>query len=114
MRGVPGDFGGMMKEAQRQTEELRRKIQELQEDLKERVVEGTAGGGMVRALVNGRQEAVKIEIDPKVVDPDDVEFLCEIVLAAVRQGLKQAKEMADQEMEKVSAGIGLPGLAGLL
>jgi DNA-binding YbaB/EbfC family protein len=111
--GALGDFGNIVKQAQKQAQEIQKKIEKTREELKEMVVEGAAGGGMVKCLVDGDQEILKIEIDPKVVDPDDVEFLQEMVLAAVRQGMKKAKEMSDERMKEATGGLPLGGLGGL-
>ena len=100
-----GDFSNLLKQAQKMQKEMGR----LQTELRERVVEGSAGGGMVKVHVNGAQELLSIKIDPKVVDPDAVEMLEDLVSAAVKNGLKTAKEMADKEMAKMTGGINLPG-----
>ncbi len=99
-------FGGMMKQAQ----ELQRKMAHVQEDLRTRVVEGSAGGGMVTAQVNGRQELVALKIDPEVVDANDVRMLEDLILAAVSQAMRKANELAEKEMAKVTGGLGLPGM----
>ena len=101
-----GDLGNMVKQAQKMQKDLAR----IQEDLKERVVEGTSGGGMVTAYVNGQQELMSIKITKDVVNPDDVEMLEDLVVAAVNQGVKNAKEMAQKEMSKVTGGMSLPGM----
>jgi len=100
------DFGEMMKQAQKMQKDMAR----IQEDLKERIVEGVAGGGMVKAFVNGGQELVGIKIDPEAVDPDDAEMLEDMVVAAVNQGMTKAKELAQKEMGKITGGLGIPGL----
>jgi DNA-binding YbaB/EbfC family protein len=101
-----GDFSNLLKQAQKMQKEIGR----IQTELKERVVEGSSGGGMVKAQVSGAQELLSIKIDAKVVDPDDVEMLEDLVTAAVKQGLKSAKELAEGEMAKLTGGINLPGL----
>ena len=101
-----GDFSNLLKQAQKMQKEMGR----LQSELREKVVEGSAGGGMVKAHVNGAQEVLSIKIDPKCVDPDDVEMLEDLVTAAVNQGLKAAKELSAAEMAKLTGGINLPGL----
>jgi DNA-binding YbaB/EbfC family protein len=82
----------------------------LQEELKKRVVEGSSGGGMVTAFVNGAKEVVKITIDPEVVDPDDVEMLEDLILAAIGSATEKAESMVQEEMKKVTGGLGIPGL----
>jgi len=101
-----GDFSNLLKQAQKMQKEIGR----IQAEMKERVVEGSAGGGMVKVHVNGAQEILSVKIDPKVVDPDDVEMLEDLVTAAVKQGLKSAKELSDKEMAKLTGGFNLPGL----
>ena len=108
-RGFGGGGGGMgdlVKHAQR----MQQRMAEVQADLKERIVEGTAGGGMVKVLVNGQQEVVSVKISKEVVNPEDVEMLEDLVTAACAQGLKKSREMKDQEMQKVAGGFKLPGL----
>jgi len=94
----------------RQAQKMQGKMAEIQNGLKERIVEGTAGGGMVKVLVNGQQEIMAVKLNPEVVDPDDVAMLEDLILAAARQGLEKAKELANSEMAKVTGGMNLPGL----
>jgi len=102
-------FGGMGSFAKK-AQEMQRRLAEMQESLKTRVVDGSSGGGMVTAFVNGRQELVSIKIDKSVVDPDDVEMLEDLIIAAVSQGTKKAQEMASEEMSKITGGMNVPGL----
>ncbi len=106
---MPRGFSGMG-DLVRQAQKMQQQLAEVQRGLKERVVEGTAGGNMVRVLVNGQQEIVAVKIDPSVVDPKDVAMLEDLVLAAARQGLKKAKDLANDEMAKVTGGAVPPGL----
>jgi len=106
MKGFNAPLGNMMKQAQ----ELQKKMAQVQADLRTRVVEDSAGGGMVTAQVNGHRELVALKIDPEVVDPDDVEMLQDLVIAAVSQALKKAEKLAETEMAKVTGGIALPGM----
>lgn len=99
-------MSGMMKRVQR----MQKKMMQLQEEIAERRVEGTAGGGMVTAVVDGRMNVVEIRIDPAVVDADDVEMLEDLVLAAVNQGQQKAQEMMNEEMGQLAGGLNLPGL----
>lgn len=96
----------LMKQAQR----IQSQVSKMQEELADRTVEASAGGGMVVAVANGRQEIVSIAIDPQVVDADDVEMLEDLVVAAVSEALARAGEMAAEEMKKVTGGMSLPGL----
>jgi DNA-binding YbaB/EbfC family protein len=99
-------FGDMM----RQAKILQEKIARMQEELGEKVVESSVGGGMVVARANGRQELLSITLEREVVDPDDVDMLQDLVVAAVNDVLKKSQEMAAQEMGKITGGIKIPGL----
>ncbi len=103
-------FGDMIKQAQR----LQKQVLELQEELGKRTVEGTAGGGMVKVIANGRQEVLEVKIDPEVVDPEDVELLEDLIVAAVANARENAKAMMESEMGKLMpggmGGMGIPGL----
>ncbi len=99
-------FGNLMKQAQ----EMQKKMAQVQEDLANRVVEGSAGGGMVTAQVTGKLKLVALKIDPEVVDPDDVEMLEDLVIAAISQATTKAEEMAQEEMGKFAGGLGMPGM----
>uniref|UniRef100_A0A7C1J7R1 Nucleoid-associated protein ENQ35_01175 n=1 Tax=Ammonifex degensii TaxID=42838 RepID=A0A7C1J7R1_9THEO len=100
------DVSKMMKQVQK----LQSQIVKLQEELGAKTTEATAGGGVVRAVVNGRQELVALQIKPEAVDPEDVEMLQDIIVAAVNEALRQSREMVAQEMGKLTGGLGLPGL----
>ena len=96
----------------RQAQQMQRKMAQVQEELAQRTVEASAGGGMVRCVVNGRQELVSLSIEREVVDPDDVEMLQDLVVAAVNEAIKRSQEMVAEEMGKIAGGLGvsLPGL----
>jgi len=100
------NLGGLMKQAQA----LQKKMQDLQAELGERTVTAQAGGGMVEAVVNGRQELVSLRIDQEVVSPDDVEMLQDLIMAAVNEALNRSREMMAQEMSKLTGGLQIPGL----
>ena len=102
--GFPG--GNIVKQAQM----MQQKIERLQEELGEREVEASAGGGMVLAKVNGKQQLLSIKIDPAAVDPNDVEMLEDLVTAAVNEALRKSSEMVQEEMSKITGGINIPGL----
>ena len=108
MKGIP-NMGNLMKQAQ----QFQTKMAKLQEELGQRTVEASAGGGMVTVIVNGQQEIVSIKIDQEVVDPEDVEMLQDLILAAVNDGLKRAKNMVNEEMGKLTGGLNLPNIPGL-
>jgi DNA-binding YbaB/EbfC family protein len=99
-------FGNLAKMAQQMQAGMARVDAELQE-LR---VEGSAGGGAVKAVATGKQELESITIDPGVVDPEDVEMLQDLVLAAVREALDQAKAVAEQKVGQVTGGLRIPGL----
>ncbi len=98
------DMSGLMKQAQKMQADLKR----LQTELKDRVVEGKAGGDAVVAYANGAQEILQIKIKPEVIDPDDVEDLEDLVVAAVRSALDAARTMADEETARITGGTGMP------
>ena len=97
----------------KQAQQLQKQIEHLQAELAEKRVEGTAGGGMVTAVVNGRLELVDVKIDPEVVNPDDVDILEDLIVAAANQAREKAQEMAKQEMAKITGGLLPQGLGGL-
>lgn len=99
-------MGKIWKEAQKMQAEMAK----IQAELVEKHVDGSAGGGMVVAKVNGHQEIVSLKIDPEVVNPEDVEMLEDLVVAAVNDGMRKAQEMVAQEMSKVTGGLNIPGL----
>ncbi len=100
-----------MRDAQKQAAEMQKNMARVQSDLAERIVEGTSGGGMVKAFVNGNRELVAVKITPEVVDPDEVEMLEDLVTAAVTAGMKKAGELHEQEMNKLTGGLNLPGFS---
>ncbi|SHH78175.1 YbaB/EbfC family nucleoid-associated protein [Sporanaerobacter acetigenes] len=106
--GFPGmgNMGGMMKQVQK----MQKQMQELQEQLEEKEVEASAGGGAVVAVANGKKQIVSIIIDKDVVDPDDVEMLQDLVLAAVNEALRTAENYVSEEMAKITGGMNIPGL----
>ena len=100
-------LGKFLKQAQKMQAEMQR----VQEELAQREVEGTAGGGAVKAVAHCDGTITKIKIDPKVVDPADVEMLEDLVLSAVANALEVAKKTQNDEMGKVTAGMNLPGMS---
>ncbi len=105
---MKGGIGGLLKQAQKMQQEIER----IQNELAELRIEGSAGGGMVRAVASGQQELLEIKIDPEVVDPQDVEMLEDLVVAAVNQALSNAKARAEAEMAKATGGL-MPNLGGM-
>jgi DNA-binding YbaB/EbfC family protein len=100
------NLSSMMKQAQK----LQAKMMEMQAELGNRTVSAQAGGGMVEAVVNGRQELVMLRIDPEVVVPEDVEMLQDLIQAAVNEALNRSREMMATEMAKLTGGMQIPGL----
>jgi DNA-binding YbaB/EbfC family protein len=101
-----GNFNELMKQAQR----MQRDMGKIQEELKERYVEGAAGDGAVKVICSGANELVKIEISPEAVDTEDMSLLEDLIVAAVNNGLKKADELRQAEMAKVTGGMNLPGM----
>jgi DNA-binding YbaB/EbfC family protein len=99
-----------IKQIQKMQKELQDRMAQVQGDLKNQEVEGTAGGGMVVARANGNQELTDLVINRDVVDPEDIEMLQDLVVAAVNNALDQARELNQNEMSKVTGGIKIPGL----
>ena len=91
---------------------MQKDMSKIQAEMANKTVEATAGGGMVTVIVNGNQEITSIKIEKEVVDPDDVEMLENLVIAAVNEGLRKSKEMVTGEMSKLTGGLNIPGLTG--
>ncbi|MFS0645381.1 YbaB/EbfC family nucleoid-associated protein [Siminovitchia sp. 179-K 8D1 HS] len=104
MRGM-GNMQGMMKQMQK----MQKKMAKAQEELGEKRIEGTAGGGMVTVIVSGHKEVLEVKIDEEVVNPDDIEMLQDLVLAATNDALKKAEELTSQTMGQFTKGLNLPG-----
>ncbi|KKM09389.1 hypothetical protein SY88_18660 [Clostridiales bacterium PH28_bin88] len=102
-------FGNMNK-MMKQVQQMQTQMAKLQEELGSKLVDASAGGGMVQATANGKMEVTAIKIKPEAVDPDDVEMLEDLVLAAVNEALRKAQEMVNAEMGKITGGIKIPGL----
>lgn len=102
----PGNMQGMMKKVQK----MQAQMLKLQEELKTRTIETSAGGGAVTVVVNGKKELESIKINPEAVDPEDVEMLQDMIVGAVNDGMRKIDEMTESEMSKVTGGIKIPGL----
>ena len=109
-RGMPGGGGmnqaAMIKQAQKMQQEMLR----MQEEMENKTFIAAAGGGMVKATVNGKHEVVALEINPEAVDPDDVEMLQDMVIAAVNEAMRAADEDSANNMSKITGGLNLGGL----
>ncbi|SFE14404.1 hypothetical protein SAMN02910327_00448 [Peptostreptococcaceae bacterium pGA-8] len=106
--GVLGG-GGMQKQLQ-QMQAMQRRMEAMQAELEEKEISTTSGGGAVSVTVNGKKEIVDLKIDRDVVDPDDVEMLQDLVVAAVNEAIRQVEEMSNNEMNKLTGGLNIPGL----
>jgi DNA-binding YbaB/EbfC family protein len=109
MKFNPGG-GGNMNQMIKQAKKMQEQMEKMQAELKEKVVEASAGGGAVTVKVSGKQEVLEIKIKPEVVDPEDVEMLEDLILAVINDALKKSQEMVSGEMSKITGGINIPGL----
>ena len=100
------NMGNMMKQAQK----LQSQMLKMQEGLADQTVEATSGGGMVNVVANGRQQIISIQVEKEVVDPQDVDMLQDLILAAVNDALIKSQEMVTAEMSKLTGGLKIPGL----
>ena len=108
-----GNFGGMNQAAMmKQAQKMQRDLLQMQEDLQQQTYTASAGGGVVTATVSGKRELTELTIDPEAVDPDDVEMLQDMVVAAVNEAMRKAEEASAQSMSRLTGGLG--GLGGLL
>ena len=95
-------------ELMKQAKRMQAKIEKVREEASAKTVEGTAGGGMVVVVVNGRNEVQSVKIDPEVIDPDDVDMLQDLIVAATNQAVQRANEMMQEELGKVTGGMPMP------
>lgn len=102
-------LGDIMREAQK----LQAEMQRMQEEARTKTVEASAGGGMVTVVASGAGELVSIKIEKDVVNPDDVEMLQDLILAASNEALRRAQQMVNEDMSKLTMGLQLPGMGGL-
>ena len=100
--GMPGNMNNLMKQAQK----MQRQMEEAQKELEEKEVEAAAGGGAVKVKVSGKKEIVAVTIDPEVVDPDDVEMLEDLIMAAANEALRKMDEVSQSSMAKITGGLG--------
>ncbi len=103
------DLSGLMEAAQK----LQGDMAKAQEELARKTVEASSGGGMVSVVVNGHCEVVSMTIEKDAVDPNDISMLQDLVIAAVNQGVRMAREMSQEEMSKLTGGLGVPGMPGM-
>ena len=108
--GMPGNMNNLMKQAQK----MQRQMEEASKEIEEKEITAAAGGGVVEVTVSGKKEITKIKIHPEAVDPDDVEMLEDLIMAATNEALRQMDEYSQQSMSKITGGIGgMGGLGGL-
>ena len=100
--GMPGNMNNLMKQAQR----MQRQMEEAQKELEEKEVEAAAGGGAVTVTVSGKKEVVKVKLAPEVVDPEDVEMLEDLIMAAANEALRKMDEVSQSSMAKITGGLG--------
>lgn len=107
----PGFGGANVNNLMKQAQKMQRDMEKLQEELDEKTVESSVGGEAITVIANGKKEIIEINIKPEVVDPDDVEMLQDLILAAINEALRKAEEMVSEEMNKLTGGLGgLPGI----
>ena len=108
MSAGPGNMQGMMRQVQKMQEEMQQK----QAELEEKEYEIKTGGGAVTLKINGKKEVTFLSISPELVDPDDTETMCDVIIAAVNEGIKTVENNYSEEMEKITGktGLGIPGL----
>ena len=107
-RGMGGMGGGNMNNMIRQAQKMQQDMLKAQEELETKTYEAGAGGGVVTATVSGKKELVSVTIDPEAVDPDDVEMLQDLIVAAVNEALRKASDDASSQMSKLTGGLNLP------
>ena len=100
------NFGNIMKQAKK----LQERMAQLQQELELKTVEASSGGGMVAVVVNGKFELLSLKIEKDVVNPEDVDMLQDLIIAAVNEGIRKAQEMTSSEMAKITGGMNIPGL----
>ena len=106
---APGMGGGNMQQQMKQMQAMQRKMEETQAQISEMEATATSGGGAVTVTVSGDKILKSIEIKPEVVDPDDVEMLQDLIMVAANEALRQMEEISNNEMSKITAGLGIPG-----
>ncbi len=99
-----------MNKLMKQAQQMQNKMTKLQEEMGEKTVEATAGGGMVKVVANGKQQVLSIQVEKEVVDPEDVEMLQDLIVAAVNEALSRSQAMVNEEMSKLTGGMNIPGM----
>ncbi|MBQ8003445.1 MAG: YbaB/EbfC family nucleoid-associated protein [Clostridia bacterium] len=109
-RGMGGMGGGNMQGMLRQAQKMQEEMLKAQEELGEKTVEASVGGGVVTVIANGKKELVSVTIKPEAVDPDDVEMLQDLIVSAVNEAMRKADDMAASSMSRITGGMNIPGL----
>lgn len=103
--GMPGNMNNLMKQAQR----MQRQMEESQKELEEKEITATAGGGAVEVTITGKKEITKVKLSPEVVDPDDIEMLEDLIVAATNEAIRQIEDLSQESMAKITGGLGMGG-----
>lgn len=109
-RGFPGMGGQNMNNMMKQMQKMQKQMEDMQAKLEAEEITAQSGGGAVEATVNGKKELVKLNIDPDAADPEDVEMLQDLIIAAVNEALRETEQKMEREMKKVTGGLNIPGL----
>ena len=104
---------GMLGDLMRQAKKMQQEMARVQEETKKKTVEASAGGGMVTVTANGGMEIISIKIEREVVNPDDIEMLQDLIVAAANEALRRAQQMVSEEMGKITGGLNIPGMSGM-
>jgi nucleoid-associated protein EbfC len=99
-----------MNKMMKQVQDMQKNMEKVQEEVAQRTVDASAGGGAVKVVANGKQEIISIEIKPEAIDPEDAEMLQDLILAAVNEAVRKSQDMMSQEMGKLTGGMKIPGL----
>ncbi|MCB0328319.1 MAG: YbaB/EbfC family nucleoid-associated protein [Bdellovibrionales bacterium] len=112
-KGFGGGFPGNMQDMMKQAQKMQQQLVQLQEEAKTEEADGTAGGGMVKVVALGSQQVKSIEIEKEVVNPDDVEMLQDLIVAATNEALNNVQKKVQEKMSKITGGMNIPGLGGM-
>jgi hypothetical protein len=105
----PGGKGGM-KDLMKQAQKMQQELMKAQEELANKVVEGSSGGGMVKVEMNGKNQLISLKIDPQVVDPDDIEMLEDLIIAAINEAQEKVSKSSEDSLGKLTGGLNIPGM----
>ena len=104
--GMPANMNNMIKQAQKMQQDMLR----AQQEIEEKEIEASSGGGAVSVKISGKKELLELNISPEVIDPDDKEMLQDLIIAAINEGMRKADEISAQQMSKLTGGMNIPGL----